>query len=309
VDSVAALAASQHDDVYLRFNVGLEAQTQLAKFKQLREQAKQAVEAEEADASAAVAARNTNRRVSVGSAMPNSAGSVGGASAHRHSASLGAQEAEKQLEEWEQESLRSLEEQRRRESTILDEADRTRRESVQQKPPTSAANSASSFLPSQANELPKRRSGRSLEAMTSELAPAQENSRTATARSTAAGSARNNTSLQEETLPSPQGQSRRVSWTESTADNRGGGSSDGGGGGGGGGLRRGPPMLSKKSSSFRDMQNEEALPEWLGGADLLKYQPSLEQFGITSVQTLAESTHDDVYLRFNVRGTRQKGFI
>jgi hypothetical protein len=70
-------------------------------------------------------------------------------------------------------------------------------------------------------------------------------------------------------------------------------------------MKRPPPMLSKKSTSFRDMESDKALPEWLGGADLLKFQPSLEQFGITSVQTLAESTHDDVYLRFNVRDLRK----
>ena len=290
VDSVAALAASQHDDVYLRFNVGLEQQAQLAKFKKLREQAKKAIETEEREAHAVAAARRSNRRASVGSAMPGAASSAG----------LEAQEAEQQLEEWERESLRSLEEQRRRESTILEEADRRRRDSQQPPSPVSGASSSSSSSSQNVNELSKRRSGRSLEAMTSELASAHGNSGAEATGTTASGD--HSAGIQGETLPPPQGRSRRVSWTENTADSSSGSSSNGGGSLG---MKRPPPMLSKKSTSFRDMESDKALPEWLGGADLLKFQPSLEQFGITSVQTLAESTHDDVYLRFNVRDLRK----
>lgn len=39
VTSVEALASSKHDDVYLRFNVGIEDANELARFKQLRARA------------------------------------------------------------------------------------------------------------------------------------------------------------------------------------------------------------------------------------------------------------------------------
>lgn len=39
VTSVEALATSKHDDVYLRFNVGIEDASELARFKQLRARA------------------------------------------------------------------------------------------------------------------------------------------------------------------------------------------------------------------------------------------------------------------------------
>jgi hypothetical protein len=54
------------------------------------------------------------------------------------------------------------------------------------------------------------------------------------------------------------------------------------------------------------MEDARALQEWLAGAGLAGFEAALAQFGVATVQDLAESNHDDVYLRFNVRVLRTR---
>jgi hypothetical protein len=286
VDSVAALAASTHDDVYLRFNVGLEEQPLLAKFKHLRELAKQAVQDEAASEPQTHAARATgsNRRASVGEAS---------AAAHqRGNRPLEPEEAEQQLEAWEVESVKSLAEQRQREAAILADAERRRSPAADLHSNGESGDCSSS----------RSSRGRSSEAQRAPLTALQEAQ--AVERQAAERVA---SRAQPSVLAAPKGESRRVSWTGDAAGSSPDTSISSSSSDAGGSLaeprRR---LVTAKSASFGNMEDARALQEWLAGAGLAGFEAALAQFGVASVQDLAESNHDDVYLRFNVRFARAR---
>jgi len=49
-----------------------------------------------------------------------------------------------------------------------------------------------------------------------------------------------------------------------------------------------------------DLSRPHIFQEWMTAEGLVRFMRSFQQFGVTSVETLAISKHDDVYLRFNV---------